>query len=163
MNTEKQGMCSQEYEYQPPRETLLNSKKVSSSLQGDFVALAFVQIFRIYHCFLWPDLISGKNENIIPLKGNPVAGFPDNPLWSHHVDCSQESMNYSKAEVRSNLHSMHSINVDEYVPCFLWFLFWENHMTKTRLMTCHRFRFWVMFFFPWVMFLNTTLMNKVHY
>ena len=133
MSTERQGCVARRYEYQHPKGTLLNSKKV----------LAFVQMFRLYHSFL------GKNENIIPVKGTPAAGF----LIIHHdpamltEQCSQESMNYSKTEVRSNLHSVHSINIDEYVPCFLWFLSWENSRTKTPLMTCHQFSFWVMFFF----------------
>lgn len=63
----------------PHRGILLNSKKVSSYSQGDFVALALAQMFRIYYSFLWPHLISEENENIIPVKGNPTAGFPDNP------------------------------------------------------------------------------------
>lgn len=127
MSTERQGCIARRYEYQHPKGTLLNSKKV----------LAFVQMFRLYHSFL------GKNENIIPVKGTPAAGF----LIIHHdptmltEQCSQESMNYSKAEVRSILHSVHSINIDEYVPCFLWFLSWENYRTKTPLMTCHQFTF----------------------
>ena len=44
----------------------------------------------------------------------------------------------------SNLHSMHSINVDECVSCSLWFLSRENHVT---LMSCHRFRLWLIVLF----------------